>query len=110
MANWSTFITNIAKALTTGQKIMDDQGRPVIEIIEKSVKDAKRLTTNDRGETIISSNPLKKDIYLTLKVYAYKMGDKYYLFDDIPVIIGLPIPLNTSTVSVWPEVTSIKVE
>jgi hypothetical protein len=102
--------TYIADALTVGQKVLDDQGNLMIEIVKKRVEDAKRLTTTADGRTIISANPLKKDIYLTLKVYAFKMGDKYYLFDDVPILIGYPIPFNTPTTSVLPEVMSIRVE
>lgn len=101
---------HIADALTLGQKTFDDQGQLVIEVIGKKVEDAKRLTTSADGRTIISFNPLKKDVYLTLKVYAFRMGDKYYLFDDMPILIGYPIVINTPITSLLPEVTSIKVE
>ncbi len=99
----------IAQALSVGQKITDDQGNVAIEIIGKRVENAKKVTTTSTGGVLIGQNPLKKDVYLTLKINATKLYDRYYLFDDIPILVGQTIPINTSTLTVLPEVTKITV-
>jgi len=89
----------IAEALTVGQRIMDSDGNVAIEIISKKSENAKRLVTTSDGRVIIQTSPLRKDIYLTLKINALKLGGRYYLFDDTPVLIGASIPLNTDLLS-----------
>lgn len=97
----------IADAINIGQKILDDQGNVIIEITGKRVEDAKRNIFTDDGRALIGINPLRKDVYLTLKLESIKLQNRYYLFDDIPILIGQTIPINLSTISVFPEITKI---
>src|SRR3990172_5929258 len=97
----------IADALTVGQKIRDDQGNEVIEILNKKVESAMKVVTTSDGRVIVGINPLRKDVFLTLKINAIELNNKYFLFDDIPISIGLKIPLNTPTLTILPEVTKI---
>ena len=97
----------LADALSIGQKIYDDQGNIIIEVLDIKVEDAKRLTTTSDGRTLVSVNPLRKDVYLKLKINAFSMQNRYYLFDDIPLLIGQTIPINTPMISVYPEITKI---
>ena len=97
----------VADALDIGEEIKDSQGNIILKILDKKVENAKRLVTTSDGRVIVQSNPLRKDVYLTLEITAYKIGGRYYIFDDIPILIGEIIPINTPTISVWPEITSI---
>lgn len=99
----------ISNALSKGQKVFDDQGNLIIEILDKKVENAKRVTVTDSGRAIVTRDPLKKDVYLTLKVFAFKENDKFYLFDDVVILINNRIPINTPIISVLPVVTNIKV-
>jgi hypothetical protein len=98
---------HIAEALQVGEEIKDDQGRIIIKIIEKKIEDAKRLVTTSDGRVVTKRNPLRKDVYLTLEVQISKIHNRYYIFDDIPLLIGEEIPINTPVISVWSEVTKI---
>lgn len=100
---------SIEKALNIGDEVKDSGGNVVIKIIDKKVEDAKRSVTTSDGRIIVARNPLRKDVFLTLKINAIKTGDRYYVFDDIPILIGNTIPLNTPTLFVEPEVTKIEV-
>lgn len=100
----------VADALKVGEKITDLQGNTVIEILQKRVEDAKRVVVTNDGRVLIQSNPMRKDVYFTLRVQTIKIGSRYYVFDDIPVLIGIGVPLNTSTISVWPEITKFTLE
>jgi hypothetical protein len=97
----------IADALRIGQTVNDSSGQVVIEIVDKKEVDAKRLTTTYDGRTVIATNPLLKDIQLTLVVNAKKINNRYFLFDDIPLAIGGQIPLILPEVNFWPEITQI---
>ena len=101
---------HIANALIKGDMVKDDQGNIIVKIIDKKVENAKRLVITSDGRSVIQTNPLRRDVYLTLEVDAIKIGDRYYIFDDVPLLVGEKIPINTSTISVWPEVTKINIE
>lgn len=98
----------VADALSEGQEIKDDQGNTIITILKKRVEDAKRTVITNDGRVLVQTNPLRKDVFLTLRVNANQIANRYYIFDDVPVLIGIGIPMNTSTISVWPEVTNIQ--
>lgn len=94
-------------ALEVGQEIKDDQGEVVITILEKRVEDARRAVTTGDGRVFVQRNPLRKDVYLTLKINATKIDKRYYLFDDVPIVVGERILLNTPEIAVRPVVTDI---
>lgn len=96
----------VADALHMGDEVKDDQGNVVIKIIDKTTENAKKIVS-DNGRLLALPDPLKKDVYLTLQIDATVTNGKYYVFDDIPVLIGWGIPIHTSFVSVWPEATEI---
>jgi len=98
----------IDKALFVGQEIKDDQGRVIAKITDKKSEPAKKLTTTNNGQLIVQRHPLKKDIYLTLKVQAVKLTSRYYFLDDIPLYVGKDIPLHFQNISIWPVVTNLK--
>jgi len=100
----------VADALSVGQKITDDQGNVVIEILAKRVELAQKVTTTSEGRALVGVNPLKRDVYLTLRVNAVKLHERYFLYDDIPIIVGQQVPINTPTLSILPEVTKITVQ
>lgn len=98
----------IADALAEGQEIKDDQGNTIIKILKKRVEDAQRVVTTSDGRVFLQTNPLRKDVFFTLQVSANQLANRYYIFDDVPILIGTGIPINTATISVWPEVTKIQ--
>lgn len=100
---------HVAEAIKVGDEIMDNNGETIIKIVEKRVENAKKVVTTSDGRVILQTQPLRKDVYLTLYIKAIKISDRYFVFDDEPILIGLTIPLNFSSYTLWPEVTSIKV-
>ena len=100
----------VADAIEKGQEIKDSQGKVIIRVVSKRDEDAKRLTTTAGGGVLVQNNPLRRDVYLALEVNAIKIGDRFYLFDDVPILVGGSLPFNTSTLSAFPEVTNIKFE
>lgn len=95
----------MADALKVGTEVKDNNDEVIIKILDKKVTDAKRLVTTYTGETLVRSNPLRKDVELVLEVYAEENGGKYYLFDDVPIMVGERLPIITDKVSVLPFVT-----
>lgn len=99
----------IADALKVGDEVKDSRGNVIIKVLSKRVENAKRLVTTSDGRTLIQTNSLRKDVYLTLEVNAVKIGERYFLFDDVPILIGQTIPFNTPTISIFPEITKINI-
>jgi len=77
----------------------------VVTVLEKTEELAKKIVTNDKGEVFLRRNPLKKDVYLTLKLLAKQTNNEYFLFDDLQIKIGNEIPILTENYSVWPVIT-----
>jgi hypothetical protein len=97
----------LAEAINVDDKVRDSNGREVITVLEKTEEAAKKIVTNDKGEVFLRRDPVKKDVYLTLKLLVRQINDEYYLFDDIQVKIGNGIPIHTVNYSIWPVVTEI---
>lgn len=98
----------IANALGLGDEVKDSSGDTIIKITNKVVEDAKKITTASDGRVLLQTDPLRKDVFLTLEVTATYINGRYYIFDDVPILIGYGIPIHTSEVAIWPEVTEIK--
>lgn len=99
---------HIADAISVGDKIYDNKGNVLIEVLEKRANNALRITVNSAGVTRVASNPLRRDVDLELLINAYETGGRYYVFDDIPILVGMEIPYNTKHLSIFPEVVAIK--
>lgn len=95
----------VANALKIGDEVKDKNGNVLIKILNKNVYPAKKTVVTSDGRVFIQNDPGLYDVFLTLGVYAEKHGDKYYLLDDTPLLIDQIIPINTSTISVFPVIT-----
>jgi hypothetical protein len=100
--------TYVADAIKVGQKVFDDQGNVLIEILDKKVTNAKQTTTTNTGALVVTENPLKKDVVLKLKINAIELNGRYFLFDDRPILIGYDVPINTPDYSIFPLVSKIE--
>lgn len=100
----------IADSIKENEIMKDSLGSPAIEIKKKEVFDAKMVTVDQYGNTKVSINPLRKDVYLDLIIYADKIGQYYYLFGDenFPIIIGNGIPFTTKNNWVFFTITNIE--
>jgi len=95
----------IADALKVGEEIKDNKGNTIIKILNKKVEPAKKVVVTSDGRTILRFDPTRKDVYLTLEVNALKIGERYFLLNDIPIVIDYEIPVNTPQLSLFPVVT-----
>ena len=94
----------VADAIEEGQEVKDDQGNTIVKILRKRVEDAKKTAITSDWRVFVQRDPLRKDVYLTLQLDAIRINDRYYVFDDVPVLIGYTVPINTGTMSFWPEI------
>jgi len=102
----------IPEAIRVGDEVGDSLGNTLISIIDKRVESAKRTVVDAFGNVFIRQDPLRKDVYLTLKLKVYEVKNsinekEYYLFDDVRVKVGNIIPLHLNDISIYPTVTKI---
>jgi hypothetical protein len=97
----------MADAVKKGETVYDNQQRPLIQVIDKQVSDAQTAVFTADGRLVTQTSPLLKDVTYTLELLTTRVGDKYYLLGDIPIVIGRSIPIHTKTASVYPIITSI---
>jgi hypothetical protein len=98
----------IADNITVGDTVLDNNGQVILTIINKQVEDADHYIITLNGELTKGKDLFLKDIYLTLKIMAYKIGSRYYFFDNVPILIGAQIPINLSKLSIQPVITDIE--
>ncbi len=96
-----------AEAINKGDTVLDNAGNIVIKVSDKKTQFAKKTVTTSDGRVVTALQPNKYDVYLTLEINAVKISGNYFIFDDVPILIGEEIPLNTSTYSFRPQVTKI---
>lgn len=96
-----------ADAINVGDQMKDSQGKVVAEVLAKNVKPAEKITTTSDGRTLLSYDPLKKDVFLTLKIKTFKQEDISYYLDDFKVKIGQSILLALPNIDIMPEITKI---
>lgn len=97
----------VADAIKVGDEERDSQGDTVIKILNKRVEPAKKVTTSADGRVFVQSNPLRKDVFLNLQINAVKVQGRYFIFDDVPILVDQGVPICTSTVCFYPTVTRI---
>lgn len=102
----------VADAINVGEEIKDSYGKTLITILDKGVEPAQKVVTDSAGNVFVRSDPLKKDVYLKLRLEIKETNNainksEYYLFDNVRVNIGEVIPLHLKDISVYPIVTKI---
>lgn len=100
----------IADSIKEKTTMKDSLKNPAVRIDKKITEEAKMVTVDSFGQTHLSINPLRKDVYFDLTIWAEKIGDYYYLFGDenFPIIIGNQIPFTTDNNWLFITITNIK--
>ncbi len=77
-----------AKVLEKGM-VMRGFGEEIIaKLIDFQSENADIVTTDDLGRVYVKNNPLKRDVYLTLKLNVEKFGDEYYFAGHQKLKVG----------------------
>lgn len=100
--------TYYADLIKKGDEITDSKGNVLVRVLDINVSPAKKYVTTADGRIITQIQPDRISLRYTLEVDAVQIYDRYYIFDDVPLLVGENIPLNTSFVSLFPEIISIQ--
>lgn len=96
-----------ADAIIVGDKAVDSDGLVLAEVLEKTVRPASIIVTDQYGNVYERSHPRKVDVYLTLRIATQMIDDQLYYLDTIPVQVNLPIPLFLKNITVEPRIIEI---
>lgn len=83
----NTFPWN-AEAIPVDGKMEDGSGRIIAQILDKRIELAEKTVETDDGRLVSSRDPLKRDVYLTIKLKVKRKGDNLYFREDQKVKIG----------------------
>jgi hypothetical protein len=97
----------LADSVNVGDEIKDINGNTILKVISKRVEPAKKITTTANGGLTVQRDPIRKDVYLTLQLNAVKIKERYFVYDDIPVLVDHAIPINTPITLIYTTVTKV---
>lgn len=97
----------ITEAIKVGDTVKDLNDEVIVTVLEKQVTPAKRVSVDASGRALLVQDPIKKDLYLKLKLMVKEVSGEYYLFDDIKVTVSRRVPIHFNNLSVFPTVTKI---
>jgi hypothetical protein len=95
MQPWET------EAFKVGDQMRSDDGKVMAEILEKNVILSEMVTVDDRGNTHVRSNPLRRDMTVKARVLTTQSNDILYFSYFQPLKVGyfLWLPLQHTSVS-----------
>lgn len=77
-----------AEGIPIGGKMEDGMGNIMAEVLEKRIELAEKTVETAWGGLVVSRDPLRRDIYLKVKLKARESGDNLYFLYDKKVKIG----------------------
>lgn len=115
---WSTeYVEVVGKALNIrpweadiikiGDKITDNKGDLVVEILDKKAEYADVMTTTWQGEVLQKKNPLLRDVTITMKMRVMKDGQMRYFNYYQPVGVGNKTRIQLAGTAVEINVMSV---
>ena len=98
----------IVEKIKNGDTITDSNGNVLARVTNVIIKPAMRIAQTSGGDLIMREDPYFKDAMITLNMKVKKYKGEEFVFDFIPLKIGVAIPLNFSYESIWPTIIDIK--
>ena len=97
----------VVEAVNIGDEMRDTQDTIVAEVLDKQVKPAEKIVQTSDGRVLVKDDPIKKDLFLTLRLKTFKQSGVNYFLGDISVKTGSDIFLSLPGIDIWPTITKI---
>lgn len=78
----------IAEAIQIGGKMRNEPENVIAEILEKRIELAKKTVKTWDGRLVVGRDPLKRDVYLKIKLLVKEKDENLYLYEDQKIKIG----------------------
>lgn len=98
----------LQNAVKKGDLIKDKDGQPIVEVISVRSEPAKRTVVSQDNRSITITDRELFDVFYELKVEAYEVDGKLFVYDYHPLELGGSLPMILDTFSLWPTVLDIQ--
>ena len=95
-------------AIHQGDEMKDSHGNVLAKILNVDSSPAKRVVITANGILQEMNDPELVDIFLTVELTTKRINGKTYMFDYLPLQVGSSVPLNLSTIAIYPIITEIQ--
>lgn len=90
----------LADSINVGDSQIGIGGKKVLEVISKEVEPAQITNTTSNGESVATTDPLRVDITLKLKVLLQKVNNDYIFKGFYNVFIGKPLSISVGKTTI----------
>lgn len=97
----------VLEKIRKGDTVMDSNGNVLARVANITLRSGQRVTQNDSGSLLLRQDPYYKDAIITLVVSTKKYKGESFVFDNVPLKLGVTLPLNFSYESIYPVIISI---
>lgn len=87
----------LAETYDTSFVVTNSEGKEIFRIIDSLIRPAEKTVPTDRGELVKGYDPLKKEVYITAKVYVRCQEEVCYFNEILPVKVGLWLWTQSNT-------------
>lgn len=97
-----------AKGILIGAEMDDGNGGVIAKILEKRIEISRKTVETDDGRLVIGHDPLKRDIYLKVKLKVRESEGNFYFLYDKKVKIGENLFIQSPGIDVkWLSIQKI---
>lgn len=97
----------VAAAVSPGNTVTDADGGILARVTDVAVMAAERVTNTYAGDLLLRYDPIYKDVMMAVDVRAVAIGNDLFVFDNMPLKIGLPFPLLLDSIGIDKYANSI---
>ncbi len=97
-----------ADALLVGDVMRDNDGKPVAEVLEKTVEQAQTVTVDWLGNTLLRRDPLFVDVTVKMKIRVQIDGDIAYFNFYQPVQPGQEVEIQLPSITIRPNIVTVE--
>ncbi len=89
-----------AEAIKVGDKMTDESGAVVAEVLDKKSELAEMTVVTDQGEVLARQDPLKRDITLKMRIEVVKVANQLFFANIQEVKVGNRLNVNLSSYNI----------
>lgn len=100
---------SLAKEIKVGDTVTNSLGKQMVKITKVDITPAKQITQDDKGNLLIATNPMFKDVTLEVDLLVKEVNnEELVMFDDYRVNIGAVVPINLKRYNLYPSIDDIQ--
>lgn len=98
----------VLEKIKAGDVITDSNGTILAKVENIKLVPAQHITQNSQGDLLLRYSPYYKDALLTISIRSKEYKNEIFVFDNLPLKLGMGLPLNFPNQTIYPTVLDIK--